>query len=278
MREATGLVGVWRAGPVRTGFLLTALTLLGVVLGYVGEARGSSWLVGVFFGLAFLAGGVPAAREAVRGLWVDRKLDVDLLMVVAALGAASVGEAGDGAILLFLFSLSNTLQDWAMGRTKDAIRALMVRDPEGATVIGEDGVERWVGLEDLTPGVLIRVRPGERIPADATLVEGYSSVDESELTGESVPVEKEPGSPLYSGTLNGEGVLVARVERPASEVRQRSWFAWWSGPRRTRVRRSSSRSGWRVRIQSRCFCRCRCCLSPFITCSVSDPRRPGIVR
>lgn len=218
MREATGLVGVWRRqDPVRTGFLLTALTLLGVVLGYVGEARGSSWLVGVFFGLAFLAGGVPAAREAVRGLWVDRKLDVDLLMVVAALGAASVGEAGDGAILLFLFSLSNTLQDWAMGRTKDAIRALMALHPEGATVIGEDGVERWVGLEDLTPGVLIRVRPGERIPADATLVEGYSSVDESELTGESVPVEKEPGSPLYSGTLNGEGVLVARVERPASE-------------------------------------------------------------
>ena len=203
--------------PVHRGFLLTGLTLLGVVGGFVAGAGGRIGGQWALFGLAFLAGGIPAAREAVRALRVERKLDVDLLMVVAALGAASVGEAGDGAILLFLFSLSNTLQDWAMGRTKDAIQTLMALHPESATVIDDDGVERSVALEDLRPGMLIRVRPGERIPADATLVEGYTSVNESELTGESVPVEKEPGASLYSGTLNGEGVVAARVERPASE-------------------------------------------------------------
>ncbi|HEX7118206.1 MAG TPA: heavy metal translocating P-type ATPase [Longimicrobiales bacterium] len=206
-----------RDDPVRRGFVLTALTLVGVVAAYGARVSGRIGAEWAFYAVAFLAGGVPAARSAVEELWSERKLDVDLLMVVAALGAASVGEAGDGAILLFLFSLSNTLQDWAMGRTKDAIQALMALSPAGATVVEADGTERWVELEALAPGMRIRVRPGERIPADATLVEGWTSVDESELTGESVPVEKEPGAMLYSGTLNGEGVVVARVEQPASE-------------------------------------------------------------
>lgn len=203
--------------PVRRGFVLTGLTLAGVVAAFVARGAGQVGTEWSFYALAFLAGGVPAARKAIETLQTERKLDVDLLMVVAALGAASVGQAGDGAILLFLFSLSNTLQDWAMGRTKHAIEALMALSPEGATVIEADGTERWVGLESLEPGMLIRVRPGERIAADATLVEGFTSVDESELTGESVPVEKAPGSKLFSGTLNGEGVVVARVDQPASE-------------------------------------------------------------
>ncbi|HEX6940967.1 MAG TPA: heavy metal translocating P-type ATPase [Longimicrobiales bacterium] len=217
MRDGTSTMAAIRGDPVRRGFLLTGLTLLGVVAAHAAHAGGRAGVAWVCYAVAFLAGGVPAARSAVAELAAMRKLDVDLLMVVAALGAASVGQAGDGAILLFLFSLSNTLQDWAMGRTKAAIRALMELSPAGATVVGADGVGRWVALGSLEPGMRIRVRPGERIPADATLEEGYTSVDESGLTGESAPVEKAPGAWLYSGTLNGEGVVVARVERPASE-------------------------------------------------------------
>lgn len=215
--EATTRGEAVLSDPVRRGFLLTGLTLVGVVGGFVASSSAHQALSWGFFALAFLAGGVPAARVAAEELWYDRKLNVDLLMVVAALGAASVGEAGDGAILLFLFSLSNTLQDWAMGRTRNAIHALMALSPEGARVIGPDGVERWVPLDAVAPGDEIRIRPGERIPADAVVLDGYTSVNESELTGESVPVEKQPGSRLYSGTLNGEGVVRARVERPASE-------------------------------------------------------------
>jgi len=203
--------------PVSRGFVLTAVTLLGVIGGFVAGARGQVLLGWSFFAVAYLAGGVPAGRKAIETLRAERKLDVDMLMVIAALGAASVGQAGDGGVLLFLFSLSNTLQDWAMGRTKGAIRALMALSPEGATVVGEDGVERWVALGSLAPGDVVVVRPGERFPADAVVVDGYTSVDESGLTGESVPVEKQPGSSVYGGTLNGEGVVRARVERPASE-------------------------------------------------------------
>ena len=130
MRTAETTMGarIW-GDPVLRGFVLTALTLLGVVAAYVArgmERVGAEWS---FYALAFLAAWVPAARKAVNTLWTERKLDVDLLMVVAALGAASVGKAGDGAILRFLFSLSNTLQDWAMGRTRGAIEALMALSP-----------------------------------------------------------------------------------------------------------------------------------------------------
>jgi len=202
---------------VKRGFLLSSLTLLGVVGGFVARGYELEGLQNSLWAMAFLAGGVPSGIKAVRSLLKEHKLDVDLLMVVAALGAASVGQAGDGAILLFLFSLSNTLQSWAMNRTRRAIEALMTLHPEGANVLLPDGSEQWKPLDALRPGDTLVVRPGERFAADGTLLEGYTDVDESALTGESVPVDKKPGDPVRSGTLNGHGVVRVRVERPASE-------------------------------------------------------------
>ncbi|RMH53500.1 MAG: heavy metal translocating P-type ATPase, partial [Deinococcus-Thermus bacterium] len=188
-----------------------------MVGGFVAEGLEQPTLqLGCWF-LSFLAGGVPAAIKAARSLVEERKLDVDLLMVVAALGAASVGRAGDGAVLLFLFSLSNALQSWAMRRTRRAIEALMTLHPEGASVLLPDGREEWRPLEALQPGDVLLVRPGERFAADGTVLEGYTDVDESALTGESVPVDKRPGDQVKSGTLNGHGVVRVRVERPAGE-------------------------------------------------------------
>lgn len=221
LRARRGGIGVWLGGlwadQVRRGSLLTGVTLLGTIGGFIASSRGRVELVWVAWILAYLAGGVPAARTAWETLRTERKLDVDLLMVIAALGAATVGQAGDGAILLFLFSLSNTLQDWAMGRTRQAVHALMALNPETATLIGPGGEEQVVPATSLSEGDLVVVRPGERFPADALVESGYSSVDESTLTGESVPVEKEPGAPVYGGTLNGEGVLRVRVLRGAGE-------------------------------------------------------------
>ncbi|MFW8625423.1 heavy metal translocating P-type ATPase [Deinococcus sp. ME38] len=202
---------------LRRAVLLTALTLAGLLLGVAGEHLLRLPVLTVAgYTLAFLAGGIPAGREALHSLFVERKLDVDLLMVLAALGAASIGQAADGAILLFLFSLSNTLQDWAMGRTSSAVQALMNLNPEGATVL-RGGQEKWCELGDIRIGDLLVVRPGERVAADARVVKGQTSVDESPITGESAPVDKAPGAELASGTVNLNGSVQAEVLRPAGE-------------------------------------------------------------
>jgi Zn2+/Cd2+-exporting ATPase len=206
-----------KTSGVQQGFLLTALTLAGLLIGLVGRWLQQPILEWSGYGLNFLAGGIPAGREAIHSLVKERKLDVDLLMVVAALGAASVGAAEDGAILLFLFTLSNTLQDWAMHRTSNAIQALMKLNPETATVRDANGFERQVRLEAITTGDTLVVKPGERFAADGAILTGSSSVDESAITGESVPVDKGIGDPVRSGTLNGSGALLVRVERSAGE-------------------------------------------------------------
>ncbi|GEM44848.1 heavy metal translocating P-type ATPase [Deinococcus cellulosilyticus] len=198
----------------RRGFILTGLTLFGLLVGWIFQDL--KWLSVAGYTLAFLTGGIPAAKEALTELIHERKLDVDLLMVLAALGAASIGEARDGAILLFLFSLSNTLQDWAMGRTKRAIEALMDLNPDGATV-RRGGAVSWMKLEDIQPGDVLIIKPGERIAADARLIAGQTSVDESPITGESLPIDKQHGSPLFSGTVNLNGSIEAEVIKPAGE-------------------------------------------------------------
>ncbi|GEM85785.1 heavy metal translocating P-type ATPase [Meiothermus granaticius] len=215
-RQPNRVLSLLWSNPVPRGFLLTGLTLVGLIGELAAARAGQDGLEQVFYLVAFLAGGVPSALAALQTLLKEHKLDVNLLMVIAALGALSVGQAADGVILLFLFSLSNTLQDWAFTRTRRAIEALMALRPEGATVRRGDQ-EVWVSLEDLQVGDLMLVRPGERFAADARLEEGHTYVDESAITGESVPVHKGPGDVLKSGTLNGQGVVAARVERPASE-------------------------------------------------------------
>ncbi len=202
---------------LQLAFVMTALTLLGLLLGVLGLTLQIQWLEWTGFGINYLAGGIPASRSALHTLLTKRKLDVDLLMVVAALGALSVGATEDGAILLFLFTLSNTLQDWAMNRTSSAIRALMQLKPETATVRDSSGIERQVKLEEVQVGDTLLVRPGERFAADGLILEGFSSVNESAVTGESVPVDKTVGDAVRSGTHNDSGVLLVRVTHGAGD-------------------------------------------------------------
>ncbi|CAM3926894.1 heavy metal translocating P-type ATPase [Deinococcus frigens] len=202
---------------LRLAVLLTGLTLLGLLVGAAGQYLiDNPFVMWGGYLVAYLAGGIPAGREALHSLFVEKKLDVDLLMVVAALGAASIGQAADGAVLLFLFSLSNTLQDWAMGRTKNAISTLMDLSPQGATV-RRDGRERWCELGEIRIGDVLIVKPGERIAADARVTVGHTAVDESPITGESLPIDKAMGAELASGTINLNGSVEAEVLRPAGD-------------------------------------------------------------
>jgi Zn2+/Cd2+-exporting ATPase len=196
--------------------LLVALTLVGIVMGVVLERVGADPTALLAVHVAtYVTGGFYALRAIIAALR-ERTIEVDLLMVLAALGAAYVNAWTEGAILLFLFSLSNVLQNYAMNRTHQAISALLELRPDTVAVRrGETVVE--VQLEEVLPGDVVALRPGDRVPLDGTIMRGSGSFDESALTGESMPVLKGEGAPVLAGTLNQSGALDMLVTKPASE-------------------------------------------------------------
>ncbi|MFE9955085.1 heavy metal translocating P-type ATPase [Micromonospora sp. NPDC005299] len=164
----------------------------------------------------YAAGGWEPALAGLRALR-ERTLDVDLLMIVAALGAAGIGQVFDGALLIVIFATSGAMEAFATARTADSVRALLDVAPEKATRLNTDGGETVVDTVHLGVGDLVRVRPGERIGADAVVVEGVSEVDQATITGEPLPVTKSVGDEVFAGTLNGTGAMVVRVHREAGE-------------------------------------------------------------
>ncbi|MGC9495796.1 heavy metal translocating P-type ATPase [Streptomyces sp. WG7] len=176
-----------------------------------------AWTYGPLYAVAYAAGGWEPALEGLRALR-EKTLDVDLLMIVAALGAASIGQVLDGALLIVIFATSGALEALATARTADSVRGLLDLAPTTATRVRGDR-EETVPTADLAVGDVLLVRPGERIGADGSVVDGAGEVDQANITGESVPVLKRPGDDVFAGTLNGTGALRVRVERdPADSV------------------------------------------------------------
>jgi Cd2+/Zn2+-exporting ATPase len=167
------------------------------------------------FVVSYLAGGWFSAED----VWVllkKRVVDVHFLMLLVAAGSASIGDWGEGAALLFLFSLSGALERYAEGRTEREINSLFKTSPKTACVL-VDRLEQLLPVEKIVPGMLLLIKPGDLVPVDCELAKGQTACDESTLTGESVPVEKNPGDELYSGTINLWGAVEARALRPAAE-------------------------------------------------------------
>ncbi len=169
----------------------------------------------VLFFLAYLSGGWDVAHHA-WGSVKERQFNTDLLMVVAALGAAALGEYAEGALLIFLFSLGHALEERALEKARNAVRALQDLAPLTA-LVRRDGAEHEVPVETLLMGETVLVRPGVRIPADGEILSGQTAVNQAPVTGESVPVEKAPGDPVYAGTVNGDGSLEIRVTRASAD-------------------------------------------------------------
>jgi Cd2+/Zn2+-exporting ATPase len=169
----------------------------------------------VLYAGAYLFCGQQGVRSAIASLR-EKVLDVDVLMVLAAIGAGIVGQPFEGALLLFLFSFSNVLQSYALQRTQKAIHSLLKLRPDKALVKRDGGTE-LVRVESLQVGDIVIVRPGEHIPVDGKITEGSSSVDESSLTGESMPVSKSVGASLFAGTLNQSGGLELEVTKRAED-------------------------------------------------------------
>ncbi|WP_414530190.1 heavy metal translocating P-type ATPase [Nodularia chucula] len=177
---------------------------------------------------AYVIGGYDSAREGLTTLIQEKELDVDLLMIVAALGAASLGLWGkeyyliiDGAILILIFAISGALEGYAMRRTEKSIRGLMGLTPDTARVLIK-GEEEMLPITQLKVGDEIIVKPGELIPTDSLIVSGYSTLNQAAITGESLPIEKTVGDEVFAGTLNGFGALQLEVHKPpASSLIQR---------------------------------------------------------
>ena len=202
---------------VRQNAVLTAVTLVGLLTGvYFQWTDAPALYVIISFVIAYLAGGVPATIEAFQTLR-EKSLDINFLMIFAALAAAGVGEARDGAILLFLFSLASTLEGYAMGNTKRAVAALMKLRPDEANVLNADGSTTRVLVEQLAIGQQVIVKPGERLPVDGVIASGEGAIDQSSVTGESVPADKTVGDGVFAGTVNQNAVLTVTVTKTAEQ-------------------------------------------------------------
>jgi len=165
--------------------------------------------------IAYITGGFYGVSTTIESL-KQGKLDIDMLMILAALGAAIVGAPFEGAMLLFLFSLSNVLQAYALDRTSHAIRALMDLRPDEAMIYERDQLVTKP-VEEIKVGDRLVVRPGERIPLDGVIQEGETAVDQSPITGESIPVEKRVGDMVLAGTINQNGSIEVAVSHLAKD-------------------------------------------------------------
>lgn len=191
-----------------------------VILGWLFLQQNWISLALLILPVAYVIGGYESAREGLTTLFEEKQLDVDLLMIVAALGAAGLGLwrqeyylIVDGAVLILIFAISGALEGYAMQRTERDIRSLMELTPDTARVI-RHFQEQEIGINQLQVGDEVLVKPGELIPTDAIIQEGSSTLNEASITGESLPVEKVVGQQVFAGTINGNGALRILVHQP----------------------------------------------------------------
>ena len=188
-----------------------------LAIGFLGETffgLSQPVVIGLYV-LAYVAGGYDVSRHGLRAA-LNLRFDIDFLMVVAAVGAALLGNWAEGALLLFLFSLGHALEHYAMDRARHAIQALGEITPKTARVVRE-GRDVDLPVEALIRGDVVIVRPGERIAIDGEVLEGRSAVDQSPITGESVPVERGRGDEVFAGSVNGESALEVKVTKLARD-------------------------------------------------------------
>lgn len=170
----------------------------------------------VIFILAFLIGGYAKAKEGITETIKEKDLNVEMLMVFAAIGSAIIGYWAEGAILIFIFSLSGALETFTMNKSKKEISSLMTLQPEEALRIN-NGIEEKVHVSMLEIADLILVKPGERVPADGIIIRGETTLDEAAITGESMPVSKSNKDEVFAGTVNLNGAIVIEITKKSSE-------------------------------------------------------------
>ena len=183
---------------------------------YVGRSNENSLSIALYL-LAFLIGGYAQAKEGILHTIQRKELNVELLMIIAAIGSSIIGYWTEGAILIFIFSLSGALETYTMNKSKKELSSLMNLQPEEAWLLDANGQSSRVHVKNLQVGNRLLVKPGDRIPVDGLIITGSTSVDEAAISGESIPVSKHTGDVLFAGTVNLNGVLTIEMQKSSSE-------------------------------------------------------------
>ena len=203
----------WKNPKVVTSALSGLLLLVGWLLGLAGIPETVS--IGIYW-VAILTGGYYFGKEALQDLWFEKSIGIELLMSIAAVVAAVMGQPAEGAMLVFLYSISEAAEGYTEEKTRSAVKALMDLAPKTALIL-RDGHEEEIPVEEVRVGDLFLVKPGQSVPTDGVIVEGASSLNEAPVTGESTPVDKSEESQVFAGTINGEGLLKVEATKTTAD-------------------------------------------------------------
>lgn len=188
-----------------------------IVVGWILEKNELTTVSIISFVLAFIIGGYAKAKEGIESTIAERELNVEMLMIFAAIGSAIIGYWTEGAILIFIFSLSGALETYTMNKSHKEISALMELQPQEALVV-TNGIEKITPVSELRIGDLILIKPGERVPSDGKIVKGQSHLDEAAITGESIPVSKGIDEEIFAGTVNLNGSITVEITKESNDT------------------------------------------------------------
>lgn len=200
---------LWRNPKVITAVISGVLLLVGWLLGQAGMSQVITY--GIYIA-AVVIGGYFFGREALEELLLEREIGIELLMLVAAVAALLLGEPAEAAMLVFLYSISEAAEGYTEEKTRSAVRALMDLTPKMA-LVRREGREFEIPLEELAVGDVFIVKPGQSVATDGVVLTGMSNVNQAPVTGESVPVEKQPEDTVFAGSINGEGALEVQATK-----------------------------------------------------------------
>lgn len=188
-----------------------------ILIGWLFDKLGANTVSVAFFVLAFIIGGYAKAKEGITKTIEDKDLNVEMLMIFAAVGSAIIGYWAEGSILIFIFALSGAMETYTMNKSKKEISALLDLQPEEALRIS-NGTEERVAVKDLLIEDIILVKPGERIPADGIIILGETNIDEAAITGEPIPNEKKVNDNVFAGTVNMRGAIEIKITKSSDQT------------------------------------------------------------
>lgn len=218
-RLSKGLPKVGFVEKIKPHAELIAAGLSGVFIatGWITDKMNDHVASIIFYLLAFVIGGFAKAKEGIESTYENKQLNVEMLMIFAAIGSAIIGYWTEGAILIFIFAVSGALETYTMNKSHKEISSLMELQPEEALLIN-NGIERRVPVSELNVGDHILVKPGERIPSDGVIKKGHTNIDEAAITGESMPVSKGLETEVYAGTVNLTGAITVQTTKASNET------------------------------------------------------------